>query len=101
MIEILNWSVRVASTPHDTPSTGTRPEPRTAASQRDHQILCEVTNSPRQAAIHDRHLLAPGATLDGPALIVEPQTTTYVSADFSAACDASGNLILTRKEDAQ
>ena len=47
---------------------------------------------------YDRAALIPGNTLSGPALVVEPQTTTYVSADFTAQVDGDGNLILTRSE---
>jgi N-methylhydantoinase A len=49
------------------------------------------------AAIYDRGALHPGDTLAGPALIVEPQTTTLVSAGFIAAVDAGRNLVLTRE----
>src|SRR5581483_8159935 len=32
--------------------------------------------------IWDRAAIAPGATIDGPALIVEPTATTYVDSDY-------------------
>jgi N-methylhydantoinase A len=45
----------------------------------------------------DRAELAPGDRLQGPVLIAEPQTTTFVAADFTARVDARGNLVLERE----
>ncbi|MFK7939492.1 MAG: hydantoinase/oxoprolinase family protein [Roseovarius sp.] len=97
VIEILNWSVSVSTrfeaklTPPDTPK-------RTDATpQRNHSILCEVTQQRRDAPVYDRKLLGPGDHLTGPALIVEPQTTTYVSADFTAQVAGDGVIVLTKQ----
>ncbi len=98
VIEILNWSVRVAT--KATPPAAL-PAPAGSASPaplRHHPILCEVTGTQRKAAVHERAALRPGDRIAGPALIIEPQTTTYVSADFGAALDGDGNIILTRQE---
>lgn len=96
-IEILNWSVRVATadTPPDIPAS---PVPDATSPPRQQDVLCEVTGCRRPAQVHDRAGLRPGCNIPGPALIVEPQTTTYVSADFTATVDSAGNLILTRTE---
>lgn len=98
VIEILNWSVRLgtgvaAPAPEPAP-----PQKSPAVPQRQHEIFCEMIQARRPADVYDRAVLAPGHTLTGPALIVEPQTTTYVSADFNAAVDGDGNLVLTRSE---
>ncbi len=96
VIEILNWSVQVSSradTPHGAPEEGATSTP---TPNRLHRILCDVTGEPRDAPVHDRGKLDAGDTIAGPALIVEPQTTTYVSADFTASVGADGTLILTR-----
>jgi len=63
------------------------------------RILCDVTGEWREAEIHDRGVLTPGDHLDGPALIIEPQTTTFVSADFSAHVDGGSNIWLTRNRE--
>lgn len=98
VIEILNWSVRLGT---DVTTPGAQPIPLqtiAATAQRQHEIFCEVTQRRRAADVYDRASLTPGQALSGPALVVEPQTTTYVSADFSAEVDGDGNLILTRAE---
>ena len=98
-IEILNWSLEVSSEPralehYPEPSTKQRAEPNGHRS-----ILCDVTGEWREAEIHDRAALRPGDHLSGPALIIEPQTTTFVSADFSANVDGGGNIWLYRKRE--
>lgn len=47
--------------------------------------------------VYDRSELRPGAKIVGPALIVEDQTTTVVTAAFEFHVDGAGNLILERK----
>jgi N-methylhydantoinase A/oxoprolinase/acetone carboxylase beta subunit len=44
--------------------------------------------------VYARELLPSEATLDGPALIEEPGTTTVVPPGFRASVDAHANLIL-------
>lgn len=99
VIEILNWSVTVASKVARSPTRGPAPAHRSVKPDETRPILCDVTGAWRPAAMYDRKRLGPGSTLHGPALIVEPQTTTFVSADFAAAVDGVGNLWLTRDEE--
>ena len=99
-IEILNWFVRVA-TPAEKPDTPQDKVPQIVPrSVRRVSILCEVTEKRREAELYDRSALLPGSQIAGPALIVEPQTTTYVSADFTAQVDGLGNIILHQNEGA-
>jgi N-methylhydantoinase A len=96
-IEILNWAVRVSTvTP---PVTRLAPvTSRRAARPATHRtVSCDETGAAVNAAIYDRGALHPGDTLAGPALIVEPQTTTLVSAGFHASVDVGLNIVLTRE----
>lgn len=95
-IEILNWSVLVSSAPAAHSRCPDRDRRRSAPPSGVRPILCDVSGTWRDAAVHDRAELLPGDYLAGPALIVEPQTTTLVSADFVAELDGSGNLWLKR-----
>jgi N-methylhydantoinase A len=52
------------------------------------------------AEIVDRSLLRPGDTLAGPAVIVEPTSTTYVPERFTGEVDADHCLLLTKHPDA-
>ncbi len=99
-IEIMNWGLTVSSQT-ETPSNQTNPTTSQVAvpiGSRD--IVCDVTGAWRSADVYDRLILKPGDQITGPALIIEPQTTTLVSADFRAEIDRSGNIWLTRMQEA-
>jgi N-methylhydantoinase A len=95
-IEVLNWAVHVSSAaPALTKiAKGGTHHPATPMDTRE--IICDVTGSLVHAGIFDRAKLETGSTLNGPALITEAQTTTLVSADFSARIDGVGNIWLSR-----
>ena len=101
-IEILNWALEVSSEP---PALEKFPEILTrqpAQPDGKRRILCDVSGKWRDAETYERETLEVGDHLSGPALIVEPQTTTFVSADFSAHVDGGKNIWLTRnREDVQ
>jgi N-methylhydantoinase A len=97
-IEVLNWAVRVSTLTAE-PDRWSEMEPRLDDTQGAMTpIYCDVTHQMRDARLIFRGFLWPGDHLPGPALIAEPQTTTYVAADFTLDVDARGNLILTRIE---
>ena len=50
-------------------------------------------------AIHQRRDLRPGASIPGPAVIVEDETSTVVSRLFDANIDRFGYIELTRRSD--
>ncbi len=95
-IEILNWAVRVSTVEKErnVGSTSIAPTQITAKGRRS--IQCDVTGGKVEAAVFERKELSPGNAFSGPALVVEPQTTTLVSADFTALVDNQGNLLLKR-----
>lgn len=47
--------------------------------------------------VYRRELLAPGMTLDGPAIIEQSDTTTIVEPDMTLSVDAQGNLLVKVK----
>ena len=99
VIEILNWGLSTSSQqpPPRVPPTDVSPKTMSSAAAR--QIWCEVSDTLRDAQVFDRASLNPGDQIIGPALIVEAQTTTYVSADFRAQIDGHGNIWMTRLSD--
>jgi N-methylhydantoinase A len=52
-----------------------------------------------EVAVVDRAELVFGHSLRGPALIVEPQTTTYVPPSYSGSISAHGHLVIERQDD--
>ncbi|MFM2423075.1 MAG: hypothetical protein RL291_1605 [Pseudomonadota bacterium] len=97
-IEIMSW-VAVVSTeakrPARLPEAPASTPPAQSAVTRP--VLDRGLNRMVDAAIHDRSALAPGATLEGPALILEEGTTTYVSPTFRARIDSGRAIVLTTK----
>jgi len=51
-----------------------------------------------EVAVYDRARLSAGCRFAGPAVVVEAGTSTVVAADFDAAVDAGGALVLTVRE---
>ena len=49
-------------------------------------------------AIYDRLALPVGAEIDGPAILVQPDTTVLIDPDLRGTIDAFGNTIITRKD---
>ena len=97
-IEILNWAVRVATRDSAVPAPPATPKltGRSSRLTAPARSPCDVDGSAKQAAFVARADLKPGDHVPGPALIDEPQTTTLVSADFSAHLEAIGNLVLVK-----
>ncbi len=63
------------------------------------RMYCEADEQPagwREAALYLRAALAPGATLDGPAIVAEQNATTVVEPGWRATLTAGGSLELTR-----
>ncbi len=97
-VEILNWAVRVTTEEEVAGGTGRQTQRRVVSPKRSRTIKCDVTGETRQAAVVDRRDLLPGNAVTGPALIIEPQATTFVSADFDAEITADGSLLMTRQD---
>lgn len=95
-VEILNWAVRVATASEVQRLEAEGGDPRSFAARQSCQITCDLDATTKQAQLVQRSDLRPGDRLAGPALVVEDQTTTLVSADFTAEVDGLGNLILER-----
>ncbi len=95
-IEILNWAVQVSSPAPALRGIARAKETAAPKAAGTVDIICDVTGETVTAAIHERASLQPGTGITGPALIVEPQTTTLVSADFTARVDGAGNIIMER-----
>ena len=99
-IEILNWGVTVSShAPTLKPASQTT-ENRIKEATEFREITCDVSGSKIRAGVFDRANLRSGDQIIGPALIIEAQTTSLVSADFSAFIDLGGNIWMTQIQEA-
>ncbi len=69
----------------------------TARVRKERAVINTETGEFEPAALYDRSALAAGEALSGPAVIVEKDTATVVSAAFDALIHPHGHIILTRK----
>ncbi|GBQ27349.1 hydantoinase/oxoprolinase family protein [Gluconacetobacter azotocaptans] len=97
-VEILNWSVSVFTPTETPPPFAPTPPLHDVTSVRMRHLFDGSTATHVDLPLYDRATMQPGSRVVGPALIVEQETTTYVSAHYDACLDGSGNIILDMKE---
>ncbi len=97
-IEILNWAVRVMTVADKTGASTPSNILRTISIDETRPIVCDLDGQTKNASFVSRETLETGDRVCGPALITEPQTTTFVSADFSAHVDEFSNLVLVQDQ---
>jgi N-methylhydantoinase A len=94
--EVLSWAVSVTAQvapPTPVASLPGNAEPRPSGRRR---VFDPGSGEYHEAAVFQRADLQPGARIDGPALIVEDETTTVVAPAFRATVNALGYLVLER-----
>jgi N-methylhydantoinase A len=97
-IEVLSWVVLVsAPVPQANGVVPDTPPPSTPEPARRREVFDTERGAFVEVAIYERASLAPGATLPGPAVIVEDETSTVVSRAFDARIDRFGYIELTRR----
>ncbi|MBB3065400.1 hydantoinase/oxoprolinase family protein [Limibacillus halophilus] len=100
-IEVLSWTLTLSTKPE--PVTVIEPTETSSGS-----LLAKGTRSlfdpglgkRVEAAVYWRDDLSPGHRIQGPAVVVEAQTTTVISAAFEAEVNARGYVILERRRNA-
>ena len=95
-VEILSYAVTVA-TVGETAAPGAAPPVTAAAAQARTQSVRDTASGQETAwAVYDRAMLAPGATLRGPAIVAENETSTLVGPGWRARIDGRGYIELSR-----
>jgi N-methylhydantoinase A len=95
-VEILSFAVTVATVPEPVAPAPAAPSGAPAAPVRQQAVRDTATGTVADWAVYDRTTLAPGATLAGPAIIAEDETSTLVGPGWSARIDGLGYIRLTR-----
>ena len=98
-VEIMSWAVTVSTQV----KSAVRAQPLKRADGRaaerstlKRRVFEATLAKPRDARVYERAHLAVGERVKGPALIAEDQTTTVITADFSAQVNSVGCLVLER-----
>jgi N-methylhydantoinase A len=95
-VEIMSWSVTVSTRPARAPQA--RALPRNAAKAGSHRRIFEPKLAKwRKVPVYERSSMRPGARVQGPALIVEDQTTVVVTSDFNASVNSLGYIVLDKR----
>jgi N-methylhydantoinase A len=96
-VEVLSWVVLVgAPAPVVDAAPPTLPPAFAATEARRRAVFDPETGEFTEVAIYERPALAPGATLSGPAVVVEDETSTVIGRNFDACIDAFGYIELIR-----
>jgi N-methylhydantoinase A len=96
-IEILTWTVTV-STPRVPPAPlGPTPPARAAAPSARRPVFDPERGESVEVPAYWRPDLVPGDCLDGPAVIAEDETSTFVASRFRATINAAGCIVLDKR----
>ncbi len=99
-VEIANWSLVVTTTP-PAPDIVARRENGTAHKTTETRSFYDAALRAQVTATEvSRAAMGPGLVVDGPAVIVEAETSTIVTSAFRAVGQSDGSLLLVRKEPA-
>lgn len=97
-IEVMNWSIVVSNQPSPPAPPGRLEGERQAQPNGSRRLILGQQEAHVQASVYQRAELAPGDFIVGPALIVEPQTTSYLPQSFDARIDAAGNIVMQKHD---
>lgn len=95
-VEILSFAVTVATVPQAVGAAPAPPARGPATRARTQAVRDTTTGAVADWAIYERTSLSPGATLDGPAIIAEDETSTLVGPGWRAEIDGFGYIRLSQ-----
>lgn len=96
-VEIMSYAVTIATMPQETTAPPPAGAPYEATPARHQAVRDTTTGLVSDWAVFDRTSLTAGATLQGPAIIAENETSTLVPPGWSASLTAQSSLLLTRE----
>ena len=97
--EVLTWALSLSVAPPTPEPLGAAPVAGAATPTGHRNVFGSKAGEMREVPLFRRTELALGAVFDGPGIIVEDQTSTYVPNGFSAGIAANGYIILERNGD--
>jgi N-methylhydantoinase A len=96
-IEVLSWSVLATTEPRK-PARVAEVTRTPAGKATGHRKFFDGrANTVVDVPLYRREQLAPGATVMGPAVIAEDETSTFVAGSFEAHIDGAGSIVMERK----
>ena len=95
-VEVLSWTLALSTTAPAFDFTAGDEDVEDASIAREGWMYDPVLNAVVTAPRFARETLSPGTVVDGPAMIVEAQTTTVVTSTFTATVSPRGDILMTR-----
>ena len=101
-VEALTWTLVLSAQDDESLATAPthEPSPSIAPIARTTQVFDAEVGDFVTASVIARDALPPGACFDGPALVVEDQTTIWAPSSFEGRISQGGHVILKRKQNA-
>jgi N-methylhydantoinase A len=100
-IEVLSWQLRLSRRNWDAGKAPPEPAPSDAAAAGRRPVFDLRLDDHADHAVYRREDLEPGSRFEGPAIVVEDETSTVVPESFRGSVDGRGNLVLWRREGVQ
>ncbi|MGZ2460293.1 N-methylhydantoinase A [Rhizobium anhuiense] len=95
-IEIVSWSVKASSPLPPVERVSSIAEGNVVQPGKTRRLFEAAQGAYLEAGIHERTGLTPGDVVKGPAVIVERETSTVLTASFKAVVQRDGCLLVTR-----
>jgi N-methylhydantoinase A len=96
-IEVLSWSVLVTTAPRNPPRVAEVTRQPAGQAFGSRRFFDGRAGRAIEIPLYRRDQMAPGATIAGPAVITEDETSTFVSTSFDAYIDGAGSIVMERK----
>jgi N-methylhydantoinase A len=93
-VEVLTWALTLGAAASEPPPLAETPPALAPVAGGEREVLDTHLGEFVKVPVHRREELAPGACIEGPAVITEAQTTIVVSARFDAHVDGGGYIVL-------
>ncbi len=97
-IEILSWSVQVSTEAKMPAVQGKAPAAPVPEPVGRRAVFDGRSGRSLDVPVYRREKLPLGSAFPGPAVVAEDETSTYISASFTVHIDASGCIVMDRKE---
>ncbi len=99
-IEVVGWSVKVTSPRPETEKTITVDSENIVTTDSKRVVYDPAKGTEVEASVFQRENLNPGDCVMGPAIIVESQTTTWISSEKKSSTQKDDCLLITKKTEA-
>jgi N-methylhydantoinase A len=96
-VEILTWGVSVTTLEEDPAPVDLTPAGGAARAIGTREVFDPGREEKVTVPLYWRADMLPGARVEGPALIVEDETSTFVTSRFDASIASNGNIVIEHK----